>query len=199
MHVLTDETDEVLFDLLKEDSNRAFTALYRRYWDRLLEVALQKKLSQEDAEEAVQQVFINIWNNRYLTELKYSFNTYVSACLKYEVYANLAKKKKIFNVPIDGISESSFIDNGTQEFLNFVEIRDQLETIITNLPEKCQMVFRLSRESGFSNAEISGKMNISLKMVEAHMTKALKSIKNKLRDSDFLPFISIISFLLLKK
>jgi len=180
MHLLSEETDEVLFDLLRDNSEKAFTVLYNRYWDKLLEVAFYKLQSQEDAEEVVQQLFLQIWNTRRQTVLKFTFRTYISAALKYTIYAKIAERKKRSSVSLDEESYENLADNSTQNWLDFSQIRLEIETLVAQLPEKCQMVYRLSREEGMTTKEISGNMDISEKTVEGHLTKALKYIKGNL-------------------
>ena len=58
--------------------------------------------------------------------------------------------------------------------------RGLLEETVKNLPEKCQLVFRLSREAGLSESEIAAELGISLKTVGAHKTKALKALRKAL-------------------
>ena len=174
------ETDELLFARLKDSNEKAFNVLYQRYWDKLLELAFYKLQSQEEAEEVVQQVFVDIWNNREQTQLKYTFRTYISAAVKYTVMAKLAQRKKSRSVSIDEHPEDSFIDDSTQQWLTFNDMRDELETLINQLPEKCGLVFRMSREDGLSTKEIATELNISTKAVEAHITRAIKALKSGL-------------------
>lgn len=171
-------TDEELFSWLKDDDERAFNILFDRYWDRLLETAFYKLQSQTEAEEVVQQIFLDIWRNRALTQLKYTFRTYISAALRYSVYAAIAQHKKDNQISIDLLETDSFIDDSTREWLTFNDVRDKLELLLIQLPEKCELVFRMSREQGMSTKEIASELDISVKTVEAHITKALKVIKS---------------------
>lgn len=171
-------TDEDLFVWLKEDDERAFNNLFERYWDRLLETAFYKLQSQTEAEEVVQQIFLDIWRNREVTQLKYSFRTYISAALRYSIYAAIAQRKKGNQISIDSLETDSFIDDSTREWLTFNDVRDKLELLMSQLPEKCELVFRMSREEGKSVKEIAEELDISTKTVEAHITKALKVLKS---------------------
>jgi RNA polymerase sigma-70 factor (ECF subfamily) len=191
MTLYTDETDEELFALLSQGQQRAFSVLYTRYWDRLLEEAFYKLKSQTEAEGAVQQVFLDIWNNRFETVLKYSFRTYISAALRYVVFAKLALRKRNVRVSIDSfdIENDAFIDDSTQQWLAFNDVREKLESTVRQLPEKCEMVFRLSREKGLTTKEIALELNISPKTVEAHMSRALRAIKSALNQFRYLFFL----------
>jgi RNA polymerase sigma-70 factor (ECF subfamily) len=67
------------------------------------------------------------------------------------------------------------------------ELEDLIEGSVNELPDKCKQVFKMRRADYKKNKEIAVELNISIKAVEANMTRALKHLKNKL--SDYLPII----------
>jgi RNA polymerase sigma-70 factor, ECF subfamily len=69
------------------------------------------------------------------------------------------------------------------------ELAEKIEQAIASLPEKCRMVFEMNRIEGLKYSEIAEKMNISLKTVEAQMSKALSIMREHL--SEFLMIIFI--------
>ncbi len=171
--------DSELFRLVREeDSSAAFEALYNRYWEKLLVQAKFKTGSEEDAEEIVQHVFLNIWRTRKNIHLRHSFHTYIASCVKYEILAALVKQKKqeeAHNNFYDNVAGRQ--DNHTAEWVDYESTRRQLEDTIHHLPDKCRLVFRLSRERGFSEKQIAEELSISPKTVQAHMTRALKLLR----------------------
>lgn len=188
MYLPEEYSDEILFERLKNDDQQAFKLLYDRYWDVLLQVALTKLKSQEEAEEALQEVFLSIWINRNKTTLKYLFKTYISAALKYTIYSKIANSSKYQNVEIGENVVNLLVDHSTEHYLAFNEAIIQIETLVTQLPERCQMVFRLSRDHGLSNKEISTTLNIAEKTVEGHITKAVRHLKDNLNGFAFFFF-----------
>ncbi|MFA6083848.1 RNA polymerase sigma factor [Mucilaginibacter sp.] len=184
-------TDEELVILVTQNDNNAFKLLYNRYWKKLLIQAYSKLQSQILAEEVVQDCFINFWKRRKRIELKYTFRTYIASVVRYEVMAQLAKSNKhsSFTEDIDGIVVE---DHSTQQWLDFEELREHFETAVTALPEKCQLIFRLSREGGFTDKQISENLSISHKTVEAHIRKALKILRLTLGNFLMLLIISDI-------
>ncbi|MND73579.1 RNA polymerase sigma factor [compost metagenome] len=72
------------------------------------------------------------------------------------------------------------MDDSTQQWLEFLDLKEILEQTITELPEKCQLVFRMSRDLHLSQKEIAAQLDISEKTVEAHLGKAIKTLRNKL-------------------
>lgn len=170
-----------MLDLLRLDDSQAFRTLYDRYWDRLLMQALMKLKSPEDAEEVVQEVFLNLWKRRSSVVLKYTFHTYIASAVKYEVLFRLSRRKKKSHVNIDVIEGYSESGLRTDHNLEYESLRLQIEETVQSLPEKCRIVFRLSREAGLTAHQIAKKMDISRKTVEAHIGKALKMLRDSLQ------------------
>ncbi|MFC6099646.1 RNA polymerase sigma-70 factor [Olivibacter domesticus] len=172
-------SDKELIDLLKCNNNQAFTEIYDRYWKKLLTVAHNKLDRFEDAEEIVQDIFVNLWNRRKDIEINVSLNNYLAVSVKYRVIKTL---DKYFNRQhyVNTLVASNYVDDSTQEWLQFNELFDQLNHYVADLPEKCQLVFKLSRELGYSQKQIAAKLQISEKTVEAHIGKAIKTLRTKL-------------------
>lgn len=172
---LPDCSDQDLLRLLKEGDGKAFTALYNRYWQRLLVVATNKIQDLEEAEEIVHDIFVALWNRRQELEVTGDFGAYLAVSVKYRVMKVLAKRYRQRNYT--ETLHFSFSDNSTQEWLQFSELQQQLGQLVAALPEKCRLVYTLSRESGYTQKQIAVELQISEKTVEAHLTKALKSLK----------------------
>lgn len=178
-------TDEQLIKYLSDDDAAAFTALYNRYWEKLLAKALFLLGEKEDAEEAIHDLFVSLWKRRHHIELRYSFATYISASLRYAIYSLMAKKKQKSDRMLY-LEEAAVVqlvecrDNSALQSLEFEEVQDKIERSISALPEKCQLVFRLSREEGLSEKEIARHLSISAKTVQNHMTTALKKLRGSL-------------------
>jgi RNA polymerase sigma-70 factor (ECF subfamily) len=79
------------------------------------------------------------------------------------------------------------IDNTTDERIRLEELQYQLMNETEKLPAKCKMVFRLSREQGYTQKQIAIRMGISEKTVESHLSKALRTLRIGL--SQFISFI----------
>jgi len=172
--------DECLLPLIANNDERAFQELYARHWKKLLMHALIKLGSPEEAEEVVQTVFINFWRRRHTLQLRFTLSTYLAAMLKYEIIDHLARQRKEHALRRALVPEQQ-ITESTIERLDYEDLQDEIERTIAALPEKCRLVFRLSREEGLSGKQIATSLHISPKTVEAHMSKALKLLKASLR------------------
>lgn len=174
-------SDEELFLLIRSGEEAAFSEIYNRYWKKLLTVAINKTDGNvEEAEEIVQDIFVSLWKRRDQLELSSNLGNYLAASVKYRVIKNLARKDLRRRYESENPHIFSTSDNSTQDWLDFEELQSRLEALVAALPERCQLIYRMSRENGYSQKEIAGELSISEKTVEAHLGKALKSLRNGL-------------------
>jgi RNA polymerase sigma-70 factor (family 1) len=174
-------SDLDLLQHLKQDDEKALSALYFRYWDKLLVIAANRIDELELAEEAVQDVFLSIWKRRHTIELKYTLSTYLAVAVKYRV---ITKQQKQFQYtskmapPLDS-SDMNFAP-AADEWILEKEILQRIEASVQRLPEKCRIVFRMSREDGKTYKQIAAELEISEKTVEQHLSKAIKHLRSDL-------------------
>ena len=173
-------TDAELIALLAKDDQAAFTEIYRRFWDKVFAVAFHRLNDQLEAEEVVQDVFFSLWKRRENLAIQYSLNTYLSTAAKYQII-NRQRKQYLQqqNLAATRQSNDSGVDS-TQLWFSERELKQQLDYHIEQLPEKCRIVFKMSREEFKSYAEIAAELGVSEKTVEAHITRALKILRDKL-------------------
>jgi len=173
-------SDNELLSLLKEGDRNAFTTLYNRYWDKLYAVAYNRLADEYEAEEAVQNIFLDLWKRKETITLTHTLSTYLSAAIKYHVFTRLAqiRREKLRTEELK-IGAIEGVET-TAEWLSEKELKKQLEQSINELPEKCKIVFLLSREQNLTNKQIAEELNISEKTVEGHITKALNNLRGSL-------------------
>lgn len=174
-------SDHELYSRLAHNDEEALGILYQKYWKRMLYKALLKLESDADAEEVVQDTFIDIWNGRHRIQIKHSFQTYIAAIVKYKVMAKMAANKKVIHQPTDNLYQLEVPDHSTQQRLGFSDLQTEIENAIKMLPEKCQLIFRMSRGKGMTDKQIASELEISQKTVEAHISKALKYLRNAIK------------------
>ncbi|MNK03499.1 ECF RNA polymerase sigma factor SigW [compost metagenome] len=188
-------SEQELVVLLRAHDHAAFTEIYKRFWDKIYVVACHRLDNEVEAEEVVQDVFFSVWKRKESLEIQHSLNTYLSAAVKYQIinrqtrqYRKAAEISSHMHVK----SSEEGIDS-TQLWFSEKELKQQLDHHIDKLPEKCRIIFKMSRESYKSNAEIAKELGVSEKNVEAHITRAINTLKNKLEIS-----IPLILYLLKK-
>jgi RNA polymerase sigma-70 factor (ECF subfamily) len=176
MYSYSSHTDEYLFSLLQNNDERAFVELYERYWRKLLIRANYLLDSHEDAEELIHDIFVTLWEKRDSIYILNSFRAYIFAMLQYGSLRILASRKRNRTKPmLDEMPEKA--DYSTQDWLDFDSLREELESAINQLPERCQLIFRMSREQGLSDKAIAEKLYISVNTVRTQMYRALQKLK----------------------
>lgn len=172
------EDDKLLY-LLKNGDEKAFQIIYDRYWKKLYTLAYYKVNCLATAEEIVQDIFCSLWRRRATFEIQSNLSNYLVVSVKYRVIKVLDKYYREQNY-VNSLLKSNLIDDSTQEHLIYQELKDQLSKYTAELPEKCRLVFQLSREKGYTQKQIAKELNIAEKTVEAHLGKAIKHLRTRL-------------------
>jgi len=149
--------------------------LFKTYYKGLCLFARQYIHDNEKVEDIVQDVFLNIWEKGELNASDNQVKSYLYTSVRNRCL-NYIRDHKKFNDNIDTTSiENSFESNR----IEYRELEHLIKTAIASLPEKCREVFELSRFKEMKYQEIADALGISVKTVEAQMSKALKVLREK--------------------
>lgn len=173
-------TDRELLAFLQKGDETAFTTLYLRYWDKLFYLAGKKLDDLSEAENIVQDIFLDIWRRREKLAIYDNIDGYLVVAVKYRIINAQAKRSRQEAMGKQVARQVSEADHSTEHQIAFDALLDLLQEKISRLPEKCRMAFSL-REEGLSQREIASRMDISEKTVEMHVSRALKSLRTVLR------------------
>jgi RNA polymerase sigma-70 factor (family 1) len=168
--------DEQLIDLLRSDNAAAFEELYSRYWQKLFYTAAKKLKNLHEAENIVQDVFLDIWQRRETLQINQTVGGYLAVAIRYRMINLLASKHRAASNNKELIQQATDADNSLHHWLSFRELEHWLSEKVADLPEKCGMAFSLKNQ-GLTQKEIARTMNISEKTVEMHIGRALKSLR----------------------
>lgn len=168
------EDDILLLKLIKQDDEKAFKHLFDTYFVSLCRFMSLYLRDKHEVEEIALTIFMNLWENRATLVIKISFKAYLFQAARNRCL-NALRDEKV-TVPIEE-SENGIYDLSADTSVEMEELNRLIEEAVCSLADKCQQVYRKSREEGKSNQEIADEMNISVKTVEAQITKALKHIK----------------------
>ena len=159
-----------------------FEALFRSEFKGLCVFAIQYVKDGDTAREITQEAFISLWEKRETIDLSKPVKTYLSTTVRNKCLNWLRDNKK-FNkeiLDIEGLlSEKAYIQH---DRLVEVEIREKIAEAIEELPIKCREIFVLNRNENLKYLEIAAKLEISVKTVEAQMSKALQHMRERLRE-----------------
>ena len=173
-----------LIKRLKENDASAWREIVKLYSDNLFAYALSLSSDHDIASEIVQQVFVNAFEARNKINPDYSLKSYLYKST-YNKFIDLYRKKKSMSILHEQyyFMLNQFITNEKDK-----DLTDKLKLMnlmIDSLPVKTKEVFTLSKKRGLSNIEISELLNISIKTVEGHITKAFKLLRKELKSSKY--------------
>jgi RNA polymerase sigma-70 factor (ECF subfamily) len=143
----------------------------------MLVTAVHRLGNMEEAREIVQDIFCSLWKRRAGLAIDCSLNTYLASAVKYEVFKRFAARSRQQRFQQQAIRNWQEAANDTLDQLKANELRSELDALVKELPEKCRIVYRLSREKGYSQKQIAAELRIAEKTVEAHLSSALRKLR----------------------
>lgn len=172
------EADNAMLRQWKDGDEQGFTALYMKYSITLLKIAYNKTGIKEYAEELVQDTFLTFY--RHSDAVINNPITYLKKILQYKIL-DYFKQSKITTAAIkDEHLNGSYFSNDITEDIKTREMADEIKYHIQRLPSQCRNVFLLSRQEELPNKEIAERLGITVKAVEANITRALKYLRESL-------------------
>jgi len=164
--------------ILKDDPEKGFAVLFKKYYGPLCSHATRFVYSKEIAQDIVSEVFLNFWNKQLYLSVTSTFRAYLYTAVRNNAYNHL---KQEFGEKLATTTEP-VEDLDPQSILLLGELMTKIERTIETFPPQCQKVFLLSRFEGRKNREIADELQIRPKTVEAHMMKALSILKKTLSE-----------------
>ncbi|MCK0132655.1 RNA polymerase sigma-70 factor [Flavobacteriaceae bacterium F08102] len=160
-------------ELLRKGDLSFFEKLYSNYFEKLCIYLLNFTSDKNSINDAVQDSFLYLWDNRKRIVITSSINSYLYKMAYNRLMDTLRKNAKknavllsCHKVILDEIIAEEEQTNDREEKLKL------LEQCIDKLPKRCKVIFRKKKLEGQKNKQIALTLDISIKTVEAHTTKA---------------------------
>ncbi|QTD38588.1 RNA polymerase sigma-70 factor [Polaribacter batillariae] len=182
-----------LIKSLKNGESEAYRFLVKNYHHQLCVYGFSLTNDSSLAEDIVQNVFMKIWRNRQKLKEDFVLRNYLYKSVYNEFIDLYRKQKKVLMLEKIHIDALNLIVEENEE-KNLEKLIGLVKTEIEKLPPKCKQIFLLSKKEGLTNIEIAEYLNLSIKSVEAHITKAFSALRKSLGDK-----VKTILFLMFKK
>lgn len=183
--------DSDIINALKNGDAKAYTFLVNNYHHKLCVYAFSLTNDNDLSEDIVQNVFMAIWNKKHKLKEDFVIKSYLYKSVYNEFIDQYRKEKTLLVLEkkyFDALS--SIVEDEDENSLE--KLIKLVKQEIKNLPPKCKQTFLLSKQDGLTNIEIAEYLNISIKSVEAHITKAFfllrKTVGEKVNGILFLLF-----------
>jgi RNA polymerase sigma-70 factor, ECF subfamily len=179
--LLTNEEEKHFLEKALKGDTSAFEKIYRSYVKQLCSFAAYYLKSFDIAEDIVQNVFLILWERRDSIRIDGCLKTYLFTSVR-NLSLNFLKHQTIHLNSLDIYSRLFSLPAATPHELAVQQEFDVLLTqALEKIPERCRIVFILSRYFDMKYAEIADILEISVKTVDAHMVKAVKNLRSNLR------------------
>ena len=175
------EGEEKVVVRLKKGNRLAFTMVYMEYHKRLYGFAFHYLGDRYQAEDAIQWLFLRLWENRQLLNEQMNLKSYLFTSLKNYVLNLLRDGKR------EALRQQQFVlekeeteDNSLLLHLDEEELRKRLTAAIATLSPQKRKICELKLEGNLSNAEIAGLLQISVNTVKFQYNQIIKDLRNRI-------------------
>jgi RNA polymerase sigma-70 factor (family 1) len=174
------DAEALLRDAFQADPRKGCSLLYRLYYVALCSHAIRFVYSRQIAEDLVADVFCRFWDDRIFCRIKTSYRAYLFKSVRHRCYnylkCQLSRKSQPFSYePEHGVPDPC-------DILQYDELYQLLDRTINELPGQCRRVFLLSRMENKRYHEIAAELKVSVKAIEAHISKALRILSKKVNE-----------------
>lgn len=176
-----------LITTLQAGDIAAFEMIFKNFYQPLCNYAYSFVQDKDEAEEIVQATFMSVWEKKENLSIHTGVKPYLYAMVR-NASLNVLKHEKVKQQ--HATVEMQVAERSTDSVARTVmasELEERIMKAMTRLPEQCRLVFKLSRFEELKYAEIAEQLNISVKTVENQMGKALKIMREQLKD--YLPLL----------
>ena len=159
----------------------AFEQLFHRHYSNLCRYAYTYLKAHDASEEVVSDVFLKIWKNREVLQIQSSISAYLVRATRNLAIDHLRYLNRQRRKTYDLVGDFQANDASPSDLIIGTETNRLIEAAIEALTPQAKLIFRMSRDSNMTQSDIAQKLNLSIKTVEAHMGRALKSLRESLR------------------
>lgn len=173
--------DLLILTKIKEGNIKAFEEIFRRYYSPLCWHAAGITGDMESAEEIVEELFYVFWKDRERLQIFQSLKSYLykavrNAALQHCEHKDV--KERYREYVLAGNAPDDVSDPHRQ--MEYEELQGIIRHTLDKLPGRRHRIFEMHRLEGKKYAEIASSLSLSVKTVEAEMTKALRTLKNEI-------------------
>lgn len=185
-----------LFELIRLGDQKALELLFAIYFPRLNDFASKVVKDDVISQDIVQEVFVKIWEKRSEFETinleAFLFRLVRNRCIDYIKHLKVINNRMLeiqINSKYEELYRIDFVGDEPYVLIE-QELKQKIERTIDSLPERCREVFILSRINGLKNKEIAQKLDINIKNVERHLSRALQAFRENFTEE--LPLALVI-------
>ncbi len=186
-----------ILEALNEGDDLAFERMFKSLFRPLCLYATAILGDVGSAEEVVQDLFVNLWSKRGSYVVTGDPHNYMILAVRNASISVLNRERKLRLEQDLYQKELSVYTEFAFELLSVPEredqLRQQLLTAMNRMPPQCRNVFEMHRLSGYTYNEIAEELEISVKAVEKHISRALEILRKDFSSETFLFFLTFLN------
>ena len=177
---------------LRSGDPKAYDFLMDSLYNKLCAYAYTLTRDHGNAEDIVQNVFVEIWTNRKNINPDFSITNYLYRSVYNGFIDQYRKNRPVIYLEKKYLEALDLVVQNEQE--NLDDLIKLVYMEIDRLPSKCRQIFLLNKKEGLTHIEISEYLDISIKTVEGHITRAFKILGEKLGEKTKPIFFLLFDF-----
>jgi RNA polymerase sigma-70 factor (ECF subfamily) len=178
--VPNDSPDAQFLKLLSDEPEKGMELIFKQYYQDVFLAVVRVVSQAEVAEDITQEVMFDFWKNHRRISVNISLRAYLRRAGVNKALNYIRDNKHKWNTEDELETEPSITLNA-RELMEHSELEQLVDAAIDSLPEKCRLVFVLSRFEELTYNEIADQLGISPKTVENQISKALRILRNALQ------------------
>lgn len=178
--------DFVILNKIKKGDIKAFEKVFRLYYSPLCLYAASLTGRMEIAEEIVQELFYVFWKEKENINLLHSLKSYLYGAVRNRSFQYLEHLDVRNRYREKVLSEESGQYSSPHQQMEYEELQKVIDSTIRKLPERRQQIFHMHRFKGMKYAEIASALSLSIKTVEAEMSKALQTLRKEIENYTYI-------------
>ncbi len=175
-------SDSEIIRRIRQGDKQEFEKLFRSSYASLVRYAKTILRDHDTAEEIVQELFFRLWQDRGTLRIESSLNGYLFRSVHNRSLHFIEHRKVVDRHAGEIAASADTTAEPVTETIYYNELQSKVARVLERLPERCRVIFRMSRFEGLKYNEIAEKLSVSLKTVEANMGKALKEFRKVLAE-----------------
>ena len=174
--------EQFLIARLRSGDSDAFSEIFKAYYKDLVMFAFSIIKEMASSEEIVQDTFVKLWEDHENLDVKISLKSILlkttqNRCIDWH------RHKKIISIHSEYIINNNHIfEYDTDKYILFSELNLAIESAMIRMPARFREAYEMNRNKGLKYQEIADELSVSVKTVEARISKALEFLRNELKD-----------------
>ena len=172
---------KVLVGKMKAGDKESFNSLFRRYYSPMVRFCVRFVADADQSAEIVQDLFVKLWAGREKLVVPDSFESYMLRSVRNAAITYINRERAHAETN-ERIYKDESDANDPSETLQSNNLEASYRKVLATMPDKRREVFLASRYDGLKYTEIAQKLGLSQKTVEAHMSAAIKQLREGLKE-----------------